>query len=214
MGPPHLPPRFCLRFLQRFFPCRCHHCACSKGVSGSGLCKAPRDNCIVVALYKYNWIESSYSYSLYVKQNIILVIFLCLKNAWFSLCCFDLIYGFIPFPCLGTEAGCCEKPISVITTLRKSQPCEKWRLSPSVYMFQWCKPEWRSPRIKVMWGMNGRVWCRHMLTHWHAWPGARHPLPTSTLSPTRQAPTPPITDSQCQRLGIASVDLIFPEPRK
>ena len=29
----------------------------SKGVSGSGLCKAPWDNLIVLALYKLNWIE-------------------------------------------------------------------------------------------------------------------------------------------------------------
>src|SRR4029434_4772288 len=52
--PPYVP-WFCLRFLpdyQGVFSCPCCHCACTKGVSGSGLCKAPRDNCIVMALYK------------------------------------------------------------------------------------------------------------------------------------------------------------------
>src|SRR4029434_1516902 len=52
--PPYVP-WFCLRFLpdkQGVFSCLCCHCACTKGVSGSGLCKAPRDNCIVMALYK------------------------------------------------------------------------------------------------------------------------------------------------------------------
>src|SRR4029434_3285689 len=54
-GVPPYVPWFCLRFLpdsQGVFSCPCCHCACTKGVSGSGLCKAPRDNCIVMALYK------------------------------------------------------------------------------------------------------------------------------------------------------------------
>src|SRR4029434_10149848 len=52
--PPYVPG-LCFTVLpdeQGVFSCPCCHCACTKGVSGSGLCKAPRDNCIVMALYK------------------------------------------------------------------------------------------------------------------------------------------------------------------